>query len=296
MFANFRGFFLLITAIALANFSESVLSSFWPSNIIPTLYASTPPDPFRTYRYLLAPGIATVVGGLTAGLSVRAIGCTSLQFAAACFVQRVFIGLMATLTPNSIKPGLAFTAIGDFAGGYMKVLIVVKTQLAFGDELIGTGMGVMNLTRGIGPAYALCFYLTILSSQIGKTLAKRVAAAVLPLGLPITSLASQDQAALMQVLGTTLPILGTAVAEPKLAYTAAFRICYYVGMATGLLACVLALFTNDVRPTMTTERHVNLADSEHIMLSLKPKRIGEMHRGVGQHDGRDRIGADEASV
>jgi hypothetical protein len=73
-------------------------------------------------------------------------------------------------------------------------------------------------------------YQTIIRSRVGATLVKRVAGAVLPLGLPATSLpdlliaiASGNQAAMMKVPGVDLNIIQAAVLETKLTYAAAFR-------------------------------------------------------------------------
>ncbi|OCK82285.1 MFS general substrate transporter [Lepidopterella palustris CBS 459.81] len=283
LFSNFRGFFLLLWVAALACFAEAVISGFWP-NEIAILYTT---DPFKSGRYQLAPGLGLIVGIIVAGFSMRSIKHTHLQLSAASFFMSLFIGLLATLTPNSIRPGLAYTALADFFGGAMKLLIVVSAQLAFGDEVIGTATGVLNIARGIGPAFAICFYLTILRSRVTATLPNRVAEAVLPLGLPMTSLpallmaiASQDQAALMKVPGITPAVLETAIEATKLSYAAAFRICYYVAMATGLIAAIMAFFTKDVTPAMTDHLSVDLASSERGFLAKE-----QDGRNVGGEEG-----------
>jgi hypothetical protein len=112
------------------------------------------PDVYTAGRYHLAHNISNVVGGITAGLLMRIIGRTNIQLVVCGFMISLFVGLMATLEPGNIKPGLAYTAIGDFFGGYFKVLVLVMSQLAFGDELIASATGVMNMGRGLGPAYA----------------------------------------------------------------------------------------------------------------------------------------------
>lgn len=75
--------------------------------------------------------------------------------------------------------------------------------------------------------------MTALQSQIEKTLAKNIAKTVLPLGLPVTSLpafigalATGDEAALIEIPGVSLPMLGAAVLELKQTYAATFRLNY----------------------------------------------------------------------
>jgi hypothetical protein len=80
-----------------------------------------------------------------------------------------------------------------------------------------------------------------MSSEVKKNLAKRVAAAVIPLGLPIPSvgpllmaLASQDPTAMMMVPGVSLPIIGAATDATMKTYAAAFRYVYSLQGASDL--------------------------------------------------------------
>ncbi|OCK74981.1 MFS general substrate transporter [Lepidopterella palustris CBS 459.81] len=226
MFINTRGFLFVLLAVTLATSGIASIDDVWPTEVS-ALYTT---NQTRASVYILPSGFGTMAGALFAGLSMRIIRHTQLQFSATAFLGAIFVALMATLTPNNFRPGLAYIFVADFFGGAFKVISIVMIQLAFGDELIGTATGILNLARNIGPGLSNSFYVTIIRSRVSATLAKRVSRAVLPLGLPITSLralllaiASKDQAALSQIPGITPVIIKMAVLETELTYAAAFR-------------------------------------------------------------------------
>lgn len=274
MFINTRGFLFVLLAVAMATFGIASIDSVW-STEISALYTT---DPIKTGVYLLPSGFGEVGGALISGLLVRKLGHTQFQFSVYAFIMAIFIGLMATLTPKSIKPALAYTFIIELFGGALKLMTIVMVQLAFGDELIATATGVVNVARNIGPAFANAFYLTIIRSRVSATLAKRVAGAVLPLGLPMASLpallmaiASQNQAALLKVPGITPTIIEMAILETQLTYAAAFRIVYYLGLATAVLGSILGLLCRDVTPLMTEHRTVDMGQPRRKFFGQKLK-------------------------
>jgi hypothetical protein len=64
---------------------------------------------------------------------------------------------MATLTPNSITPDLAYVTIAQFGGGCVKTTVYVSITYAVPDVLIGSALGVMNLAFTFGPAFGSRF-------------------------------------------------------------------------------------------------------------------------------------------
>lgn len=85
----------------------------------------------------------------------------------------------------------------------------------------------------------------ILSGNLNKNLGANIAGAVLPLGLPetslgdlITALANQDTAALLAVPGISPDIISAAVGALKSTYSVAFR---WVWVAAGSFTVVAAI-------------------------------------------------------
>jgi hypothetical protein len=110
-------------------------------------------DPYKSARYQFTTGFGTELGVIVAGLVMRLLGHTNIFLGCYLVVIAPFSGLMATLTPNSITPGLAYVTIAQFAGGCVKTIVYVSIMYAVTDILIGSALGVVNLAFTFGPAF-----------------------------------------------------------------------------------------------------------------------------------------------
>lgn len=104
-------------------------------------------------HYQLTTGLGTQFGILAAGLRMRPLGHTDLPFGGSMTVATIFIGLMATLTPKGITPGLAYMTIASFAAGWFRLIMFVSITYAVPDILISTGIAVLNFGFNFGPAF-----------------------------------------------------------------------------------------------------------------------------------------------
>jgi predicted MFS family arabinose efflux permease len=128
----------------------------WSSEV-QSLYTS---DPIKIGLYNFPAGFGAEVGALVAALLVRRIGRTNLQLTAACLFLTIFTGLMATLTPNSIRPALGYMSIGGFAIGFIQVLSVMMIQFEAPDKDIGDATGILISFRTVGAALGGKFSLS----------------------------------------------------------------------------------------------------------------------------------------
>jgi hypothetical protein len=143
-------FVFLILAGALSAFCLASMNLIYPQEI--TALFTT--DAMKTARYQLTSGFGTEFGVIFAGMSMRFVGHTNLMLTVAAILVALFVGLMASVTPGSIKGALAYTALGQFCGGCVKTLIFVSVTYAVPDALIGTAIAILNLAWSFGPAFA----------------------------------------------------------------------------------------------------------------------------------------------
>jgi hypothetical protein len=108
-------------------------------------------DATKIGLYNFPTGFGAEVGFLIAAITIKR-GRTNLQLAVACLILAIFVGLQATLTPNGIRPGLAYLSIGGVALGFIQVIVVVMIQFGIGNEHIGAVTGLFILVRWIGAA------------------------------------------------------------------------------------------------------------------------------------------------
>jgi hypothetical protein len=175
---------------------------------------------------------------------------------------------LATAGPTSSKPYWFYAVIlGAGVGACLSALVTVA-QLTTPKELISITSGLLIAMRSFGGSIGLAIctlfssllymhvqelLLTLNSSldnaiftnKLTNNLGKKIAAAVLPLGLPasslpafITDLANSDSTDLVTIPGVTGEIIGAGVGALKEAYTIAFR---YVWIAAGCFTVVAAI-------------------------------------------------------
>jgi len=195
-------------------------------------------------------GFGLEFGSIIGGLVIKWIGHTNLQLMAGAFVTTIFTALTAVLTPASIKPAFAFLLFGGLGITYTQIIAIVMIQLGVDDEDIGKATGILSTARNTAGAIAststpVCFlnflltdfsvsmYYSILRSRVASDLPGRVTGAVLPLGLPLTSvpkllegIAASNQTLLGLVPGVSPAIIEAAIGALKLSYAAAFRLVY----------------------------------------------------------------------
>lgn len=126
------------------------LLSVWPAQV-GAVYTT---DPIKIGVYGMPLGFGTEVGTIAAGLFIKAIGHTNLQLVASCLCLTIFIGLQATLTPNSIYPAFAYLLFGGFAITYSQITSIIMIQLGTKDEHIGKATGILAVFRNAGGAVA----------------------------------------------------------------------------------------------------------------------------------------------
>jgi hypothetical protein len=126
------------------------LLSVWPAQIA----AVYTPVPIKIGVYGMPLGFGTEAGTIFAGLFIKVLGRTNIQLTAACLCLTVFIGLQATLTPNSIKPSFAYMFFAGFAITYSQIAGIIMIQLGTKDKHIEKATGILAVFRNGGGAIA----------------------------------------------------------------------------------------------------------------------------------------------
>ena len=146
----------------------------------------------------------------------------------------VFNICMATSSPSTNTSAL--WGYGVFLGAGLGIIlptIMVTAQLSTPPDLISTASALVLCARSFGATVGLAINNAIFNSTLSTQIPKKIAAAVLPLGFPPTSmgvligaLTTQDQALLGKIPGITPPIIGAAANALLQAYALSFRYCW----------------------------------------------------------------------
>lgn len=158
--------------------------------------------------------------------SVKSVACLGLAG-----MTIFMVSMAATARPQTPDAAYWILAVVLGAGiGFILPTAMVIAQLSTPLELIAECSALVLATRSMGATVALAINNAIFNSSIGREIPSRVAAAVLPLGLPPTSigaligaLQSQKPAAIFTVPGVTPQIAGAAGQAISQAFAVSFR-------------------------------------------------------------------------
>lgn len=188
-------------------------------------------------------------------------------FAVSCFASGLYIFKMKSLRENGVGTFLLFlvfmcvmasanenTPSANYWGyilffgtglGFALVTFTTAAQFATPPELIATTSGIFTGVRSFGGSIGLSIINAIFASGLSGNLGRKVTDAVIPLGLPETSigpligaLASADMSLVEEVPGVTPEIIAAASVGIKQAYVIGFRnvfICGAAFMAVGVI-------------------------------------------------------------
>ena len=202
---------------------------------------------------LLLSGLPYGVTFLSAMLVAGLVGPFSSRFKslrvpiAVGFVLMMIFNICMASTYNKKLDGAywGFAVILGAGIGLILPLVMVVAQLSTPPELISSASALVIAVRSLGGTVGLAINNAIFNSALSTEIPKRIAAAVLPLGLPpsslgmlIGALAGNDQALLAHVPGATPQIIGAAAQALVQAYGIGFRNCWIAGCCFAAVAVV----------------------------------------------------------
>ncbi|KAK7457499.1 hypothetical protein CaCOL14_001479 [Colletotrichum acutatum] len=201
-------------------------------------------DSLRTgLRYgvtMIVYGVSAVLAGLWCSTTRNVRWPTVVAFVS----MIIFFVCMATTTPSTSDPVWGYPVFLGIGLGICLCTLVTIAQLSTPPELIAITSGLMIGVRSLGGSIGLAIYNAIITDQLSR-MPTNIAAAVLPLGLPQTSLGqfigllvAHDNAALSQVEGVTLDVIQAGAGALLQTYSLGFR---YVWIAAGSITVAAAI-------------------------------------------------------
>ncbi|KAG4444107.1 hypothetical protein IFR05_000460 [Cadophora sp. M221] len=232
-------------------------------------------DPLRTgIRYginFILYALSAVLAGAYCSSTKQVRYPTVIAF---CFMIAFFI-CMVTTTPGSSDAVWGYPVLLGCGLGIALCAIITAAQLSTPPGMISITSGLLIGVRSLGGSIGLAIYNAIFTGKFSANLGTKIAGAVLPLGLPASSLpafigalASSDTAALGDIPGVTPEIIGAGVGGLFEAFSIGFR---YVWVAAGcftVVAAISAIFLVD--PVKEFNMHIDApAEKEEDLYSTK---------------------------
>jgi len=258
LFSNGRNFPIALFCVFVEGLSFFAANNYFAFEVS-VLYET---DALRTgIRYGIA-FILYAVSAVLAGAFCSKTKMIRFPTVVAFVFMTIFFVLMATTTPASSKAVWGYPVFLGIGLGICLCALLTAAQLSTPRELIAITSGLMISMRSLGGSVGLAIYNAIFTAKFSANLGPKIAGAVLPLGLPMTSLpqfigdlASSNTTDLPNVPGVTPQIIGAGVGGLFEAFSLGFR---YVWIAAGVfmfVAAIAAFFLVD--PVKEFNNHID---------------------------------------
>lgn len=163
---------------------------------------------------------------------------------------------------STVQPGQNSIALGTLvlvgigiAGPLL--LILAGVHLSIPPHLMATGSAVVVCSRSFGATIFTAINSVVVGDRLNKLIPSYVASAVLPLGLPPSSLGlfledltMYDFAGLAAVPGASPQIVGAGIAALKQAFADSVRPAFIIAACFGVVACILCACFRSIRNYM----------------------------------------------
>lgn len=182
-----------------------------------------------------------------------------------------FMVAMSTATLGSGTAIWGYPVIFGFALGICLNTLITAGQLGTPPDLIASASGLLITTRSLGASIALAMYNAIFSKTLSSGLNDRVPAAVLPLGLPPTSigpligaLTSGQTYGIMDIPGVNAEIVAAAGHAVHESFLVAFRFIWITAACFTAVATIVSFFLID--PKKEFNQHIDApAEKDQVL-------------------------------
>ncbi|KAE8146978.1 siderophore iron transporter [Aspergillus avenaceus] len=263
-----RGYSATVGSAIVGNMVYFSMSLLWPQ-AIGALFTT---DTIKTGWLSSSVGLGVIIGEIAAGLLMKPVGHSKYQLITCTVIITTFSGALAALNQNRQALGIAFTAVGGFAVGYLELVTLIMCPLFCRPEDIGLASGFLGSAKQVGGTIATAIYVAILKNRLAVNLPHDVSTTALSAGLPqssltelLTAVSASDAAAMKSVPGMTSQILALVSDAVKTAYSESFRTVFLVTIAFGGLSVMAAVCTVSVDSKLNNEVAAKLGGGEESL-------------------------------
>ncbi|KAJ5152785.1 uncharacterized protein N7482_009263 [Penicillium canariense] len=237
-----RGYSATVCSALVGNMVYFSMSLLWPEAIALLFTTET----IEAGWLSISTGTGVILGEIAGGALMKTIGHTKLQLIVTTILITAFSGALAAINQHRQAYGIAFTAIGGFAVGYLELITLIMCPLYCKPEDIGLASGFLGSAKQVMGTIATVIYIAILNNRVAATLPSEVSKAALNAGLPKSSLASLFEAlsegtSMEKITGITEKIMLAVADAAKTAYSESFRTVFLVSITFGALSLIAAL-------------------------------------------------------
>jgi hypothetical protein len=242
-----------------------------------------------------------LLGGVIIPALVHYIKHVNLQLTFANFMQTLFFGLAALITPTNLGWLMAVQFLAMLPFGWITLNCYTTASLHVPQRDLGVAIGLIGTFRSVGGSIGSVIFSSIFSQTATKQVASRITStlATNSVTLNATSTAGFIEAVRLTLLGVpgqsaafptvSQDVFGKCVAAARLGYAYGFRITWLASIPFGVIAVACAVCVRD--PSRYFTNHVEVHLEKEIggrrALVDKHQENGIDGEKVGEREVRD---------
>ncbi|KAK3708901.1 hypothetical protein LTR37_011231 [Vermiconidia calcicola] len=290
LFKNFREFSSLPVLVFVAGMVFFAASALNAQTI---LYLHSY-DPIKIGLYSIPSGAGQLIGGVLIPALVHKIKYVQWQLTFAVFMQTLFFGLAALITPSNLNWLMAVQFLAMLPFGWITLNCYTAASLNVPQKDLGVAIGLIGTFRSIGGSVGSVIFSSIFAQTAAKQVAKRVSNTAIAAGVSAETLPELIGAVQLSLVGapaelSTLSGVSTrtfdaCVDAARLGYAYGFRMTWLASIPFGVIATLCAVIVKDPSKYFTN----------HVEIHLNKKVGGKYEEAEIESDAKGDEGAAHA--
>ncbi|KIW52004.1 hypothetical protein PV05_10666 [Exophiala xenobiotica] len=261
MFREFSSLLMLVFVAGMVFFAASALNA----QTILYLYTA---DPIKIGVYSIPSGAGQLVGGVIIPGLVHYIKYVHYQLTFSVFMQTLFFGLAALITPHNINWVMAVQFLAMLPFGWVTLNSYTTASLHVPQRDLGVAIGLIGTFRSLGGAVGSVVFSSIFNQISAKQVPQRIGDVALNAGISAKNLPDLIEAVSLTLVGVpgqaaTVPsvsasVFSKCVEAARLGYAYGFRITWLASIPFGVIAMCCAVAVRDPSKYFTNHVEVHL--------------------------------------
>lgn len=214
-----------------------------------------------------------LVGGVIIPGLVHYIKYVQYQLTFAVFMQTLFFGLAALITPTNLNWLMACQFLAMLPFGWITLNCYTAASLNVPQRDLGVAIGLIGTFRSVGGSIGSVIFSSIFDQIAQKQVANRIAATAANAGISADTIPKLIVSARLTLLGvpgqaaafSNVPasVFNACVTTARYGYAYGFRITWLASIPFGVVATICAMSVRD--PSKYFTNHVEIHLEEKIV-------------------------------
>ena len=190
------------------------------------------------------------------------------QLTFAVFMQTLFFGLAALITPTNLNWLMACQFLAMLPFGWITLNCYTAASLNVPQKDLGVAIGLIGTFRSIGGAVGSVIFSSIFNQTAGKQAAKRVANTAIAAGVSSKTIPDLIEAVILTLVGVpdqlstvsgvSASTFNACVTAARYGYAYGFRMTWLASIPFGVIAIICAISVRDPSKYFTNHVEIHL--------------------------------------